>query len=265
MTQDLSENYLARFGGIARLYGAEALPLLAKAHFVVVGLGGVGTWAAEALARTGIGELSLIELDDICITNTNRQLHASQQFIGQSKNEVISARLNDINPELKLHTIHDFLTVNNIPEYIHFEHNIVVDATDSVHVKAALAAYCSGRKMRLVTCGSSGGKSNPSSITVGDLGCTKSDPLLAKMRNLLYHKHNFARSKNRRFRIDAIYSPEQMAYPKPDGNVCNSKQYLKDGVKLDCAGGFGSSVMVTGSFGFAAAARAVERYLQASK
>ncbi|SMF47191.1 tRNA A37 threonylcarbamoyladenosine dehydratase [Alteromonadaceae bacterium Bs31] len=264
MTQELSENYLARFGGVARLYGASALPLLARAHFVVIGLGGVGTWAAEALARSGIGELTLIELDDICITNTNRQLHATSQHIGQSKNTVISERLQAINPELTLNTIHDFLTVSNIPDYISKQQHIVVDATDSVHVKAALAAFCSANKMRLVTCGSSGGKTNPSAISVDDLGCTKSDPLLAKLRNLLYHKHNFARSKNRRFRIDAVYSTEQMVYPKPDGNVCNSKQFLQDGVKLDCAGGFGSSVMVTGSFGFAAAAKALERYLKAS-
>jgi len=261
-TSGLSADYLSRFGGIGRLYGAHGLTALAKAHFVVVGLGGVGTWAAEALARSGVGELTLIELDDICITNSNRQLHTLKSTVGQPKLHVMAERLSAINPELKIHAIESFLTKTNIAEHIGEQHHVVVDAIDSVHVKAALAAFCSAQKKRLVTCGSSGGKLNPTRIKIDDLGCTQCDPLLAKMRNLLYHTHNFAKSKKRRFRIDAVYSDEQMVYPKPDGSVCGSKQFLDQGVKLDCAGGFGSSVMVTGSFGFSAASRAIERYLQ---
>ncbi|WP_075186464.1 tRNA cyclic N6-threonylcarbamoyladenosine(37) synthase TcdA [Teredinibacter haidensis] len=261
MTAELSPDYIARFAGIGRLYGTDAMAALAKAHFAVIGLGGVGTWAAEALARSGVGELTLIELDDVCVTNTNRQIHALKPHIGQSKNQVMADRLKAINPEITLRVVHDFLTQTNLEQYIGEQHHVIIDAIDSVHVKAALAAYCSRQKIRLVTCGSSGGKLNPARIMVDDLGCTKCDPLLAKMRNLLYHKHNFARSKNRRFRIDAVYSDEQMVYPKADGSVCSSKQYLQDGVKLDCAGGFGSSVMVTGSFGFNAATKAIERYL----
>nr|WP_045855657.1 tRNA cyclic N6-threonylcarbamoyladenosine(37) synthase TcdA [Teredinibacter purpureus] len=261
MSTPLSPDYIARFAGVGRLYGNAAMAALSTAHFVVIGLGGVGTWAAEALARSGVGELTLIELDDICITNTNRQLHALTTHIGQSKNHVMADRLLAINPDINVHCVHDFLTKTNIGDYIGEQHHIVLDAMDSVHVKAALAAFCSRHKKRLVTCGSSGGKTDPNRIRVDDLGCTQSDPLLAKMRNLLYHSHNFARSKNRRFRIDAVYSDEQMVYPKPDGSVCGNKQFLQDGVKLDCAGGFGSSVMVTGSFGFAAASKAIERYL----
>jgi len=264
MNEPLTQNYQARFGGIGRLYGTESLKRLARAHFAVVGLGGVGSWAAEALARSGIGELTLIELDDACITNTNRQLHALEGTVGQSKLSVMAARIQQINPEIQVHAVHDFLSAKNLENYITTQ-DIIVDAIDSVHVKAALVAYCSALKKRLVTCGSSGGKTDPSKITVDDLGLTQSDPLLAKLRNLLYHKHNFAKSKKRRFRVDAVYSTEAMVYPKPDGSVCSSKQILEDGVKLDCAGGFGSSVMVTGSFGFMAAARAVERYLQFCK
>lgn len=259
---DLSQDYLSRFSGIGRLYGVDAMMALASAHFVVVGLGGVGTWAAEALARTGVGELTLIELDEVCITNTNRQLHTLQTTVGRSKLQVMRERLQAINPELKINAVEDFLTKTNIGEHIGTHHQVIVDAIDSVHVKAALAAFCSAHKMRLVTCGSSGGKLNPTRIKIDDLGCTQCDPLLAKMRNLLYHSHNFAKSKKRKFRIDAVYSDEQMVYPKPDGSVCGSKQFLDNGVKLDCAGGFGSSVMVTGSFGFSAATRAVERFLQ---
>jgi len=261
-TPSLSADYVARFGGIARLYGSPALEALASAHFVVVGLGGVGTWAAEALARSGVGTLTLIELDEVCTTNTNRQIHALTGNVGQSKNALMAQRIKCINPDIQLHCIEDFLTKSNIETYISEQHHIVVDAIDSVHVKAALAAFCSRRKIRLICCGSSGGKIDPSQVTVADLGCTQADPLLAKMRNLLHHSHNFARNKNRRYRIDAVYSAEPMLYPKPDGSVCNSKAVLQEGVKLDCAGGFGSATMVTGTFGFVCAAKAIERYLQ---
>ena len=142
----LTSNYLQRFGGIGRLYGTAALTAFSKAHMVVIGLGGVGSWAAEALARTGVGTLTLIELDDICITNTNRQLHATTSHIGKQKNTTLSARLLDINPELKLHTIEDFITTKNIAELITEEHHVVIDAIDSSSVKAALAAVCIHKK-----------------------------------------------------------------------------------------------------------------------
>ena len=258
----VSDTWLQRFSGIARLYGETALTQLAHAHFAVVGLGGVGSWAAEALARSGVGELTLIELDEVCVSNTNRQLHALASRVGQSKNRVISERLQDINPELRLHTVEDFLTRSNTATLIGPQHQVVIDATDAAHIKANLAAYCSAIKVRLITVGSSGGKRDPGKICVGDLGRTAADPLLGKVRELLYRHHNFSRDKKRKFRMDAVYSTEQMVYPKPDGSVCQSKQSLDSGVKLDCSGGFGSSVMVTGSFGFMAATRAVERYLE---
>lgn len=262
MTANLSPEYLLRFSGIGRLYGQDALVALSKAHFAVIGLGGVGTWVAEALARTGVGELTLIEMDDVCVTNTNRQIHALKSFIGKSKNQVISERLKEINPEIIIHSIEDFIDQDNMTSLIGNQHHVVIDAMDAAHIKARLVSYCSALKIRLVVVGSSGGKRNPQLITVGDLGRTESDPMLVKIRTQLYRHFNFSRDKNRKFRVDAVYSTEQMAYPKPDGSVCMSKQTMAEGVKLDCAGGFGSSVMVTGSFGFLAASRAVERYLQ---
>ena len=262
MSSTLSPEYLQRFGGIARLYGQAALAALANAHFAVIGLGGVGTWAAEALARSGVGELTLIELDDVCVTNTNRQSHALASQIGRSKNQVISERLRDINPDIRLHTIEDFIDQDNMTALIGKQHHVVIDAMDAAHIKARLVAYCSAIKTRLIVVGSSGGKRNPQLVRVDDLGRTESDPMLAKIRTHLYRHHHFASDKQRKFRVDAVYSTEQMVYPKPDGSVCMDKQVLQDGVKLDCAGGFGSSVMVTGSFGFLAANRAIERYLQ---
>lgn len=258
----LSDEYRQRFGGIGRLYGEAALEALAQAHMAVIGLGGVGSWAAEALARSGVGELTLIEMDEVCITNTNRQSHALKANVGQSKNQVIAARLKGINPEIRLHCIEDFLDSNNLPTYIGPQHHVVVDAMDAAITKGALVAYCSARKIRLVTVGSSGGKTDPTRIRIDDLARTEGDPLLAKVRTQLFRRHGFARDGHRKFRVDAVFSPEQMVYPKPDGTVCMEKQVLQDGVRLDCAGGFGSCVMVTGAFGFAAAARAVERYLQ---
>ncbi|MES2675534.1 MAG: tRNA cyclic N6-threonylcarbamoyladenosine(37) synthase TcdA [Pseudomonadota bacterium] len=262
MPTELSPEYLLRFSGIGRLYGEDGLLALSKAHFVVIGLGGVGTWAAEALARTGVGELTLIEMDDICVTNTNRQIHALKSFIGQSKNHVVSQRLKEINPEIIIHSIEDFIDQDNMTALIGTHHHVVIDAMDAAHIKARLVSYCSALKIRLVVVGSSGGKRNPQLITVADLGRTESDPMLAKVRTQLYRHFNFSRDKNRKFRVDAVYSTEQMAFPKPDGTVCMTKQVMAEGVKLDCAGGFGSSVMVTGSFGFLAATRAIERYLQ---
>ena len=261
MTQ-ITAAYRSRFGGIARLYGHGALEHLACAHMVVIGLGGVGSWAAEALARTGVGSLTLIELDDICVTNTNRQLHAMTSSVGQQKNAALSARLRDINPEIILYSIEDFLTAANLSTLINDDHHVILDAIDSSNVKAALAAFCSRQKKRLIMAGSSGGKKDPSKLQLADLGQTTADPMLAKVRNLLHRHFNFARNKNRKFRIDAVFSTEAMVYPQADGSVCSNKQGLQEGVKLDCAGGFGSATMVTGSFGFMMAARAIERYLQ---
>lgn len=262
MTRPVTPEYLQRFSGLARLYGQDALAALTNAHFVVIGLGGVGTWVAEALARSGVGELTLIEMDEVCVTNTNRQSHALKSNIGRPKNQVITERLRDINPELIIHSVEDFIDDKNMKTLVGKQHHVVIDAIDAAHLKARLVAYCLAIKVRLITVGSSGGKRNPQAVTVDDLGRSISDPMLAKVRSQLYRHHNFARDSNRRFRVDAVYSTEQMVYPQPDGSVCMDKQALLDGVKLDCAGGFGSSVMVTGTFGFVAATRAIERYLK---
>jgi len=261
----LTPAYRQRFGALARLYGEPALEHLAGAHFAIVGLGGVGSWAAEALARTGVGTLTLIELDGVCVTNTNRQLHALEGYIGASKNQVVSDRLKAINPELTVHSEETFLTSDNIEQLINRDHDVVIDAIDSAHIKAHLVAYISRLKGRLVTVGSSGGKRDPKQIVCSDLAQTAYDPMLRKVRNLLFRHYGFRKDAKRRFRVDAIYSNEQMHFPQLDGSVCVGDKGNRDpdsGVKLDCGGGLGSAVMVTGSFGFAAASQAVERYLQ---
>ncbi|WP_193165370.1 tRNA cyclic N6-threonylcarbamoyladenosine(37) synthase TcdA [Microbulbifer hainanensis] len=264
----LTEQYLQRFGGIARLYGNDALPILHRARFTVIGIGGVGSWTAEALARSGVGNITLVDLDDVCITNSNRQSHALTDTIGQLKVDVMADRLRQINPEIRVRVVEDFIAADNFAELLDPERedvDIVIDAIDAARVKAALIAYCKARKMRLITVGSAGGKRDPSRIGCADLGRTEHDPMLAKVRSHLYRFHNFQKSRKRQFGIDAIYSTEPMVYPQPDGQVCQQKSAMQNGVKLDCSGGFGAATMVTGSFGFAAAARGIERLLQKSR
>lgn len=258
---ELTPAYLQRFGGIARLYGQQALPLLQQAHVAVIGIGGVGTWVAEALARTGIGTLTLIDMDDVCITNTNRQLHALQSTIGHNKTTVMATRLRDINPEIVVHEIAQFVSIDNVRELLTREFDVVIDAADSAAAKSAIIACCRRNKISVITVGSAGGKIDPRRIVSGDLSRTTADPLLSKVRQQLRRFYNFPTNPQRRFAVEAVYSEESMRYPQPDGTVCAQKSVMEDGVKLDCSGGFGSVTMVTASFGMTAAARAVEKYL----
>ncbi len=259
---ELSPSYQQRFGGVARLYGEAALTQLSQSHFLIAGIGGVGSWTAEALARSGVGKISLLDMDDICITNTNRQIHTLQATIGKEKNQIMAERLKAINPDLEVVCINDFLDADNPAQLIPEDTDCVVDAIDDANAKAALIAFCKRRKLPIVTVGSAGGKQDPRQITSTDLSRTTNDPLLAKVRNLLRRDYNFSRNSKRRFSVEAIYSTEQMVYPSGNGGICAQKPEQMDGVKLDCSGGFGAITMVTASAGFIAASRAIDRFLQ---
>ncbi|WP_372971306.1 tRNA cyclic N6-threonylcarbamoyladenosine(37) synthase TcdA [Marinobacter sp.] len=252
MTDD---DFHFRFGGIERLYGRRALERFRYAHIAIVGLGGVGSWAAEALARSGIGTLTLIDLDDICVSNTNRQLHALTGQYGRTKTDAMAERLRDINPSADIRVHFGFLNTRNVGELITPEMSGVVDAIDSVKAKASLIAHCQRRKIPLVCAGGAGGQMDPTQIRVSDLSKTTQDPLLAKVRNLLRREHGFSRNPKRRFGIEAVYSLEQLTYPAGDGEVCLQKPATEGPVRLDCASGFGAASPVTASFGFFAAAR----------
>lgn len=255
----LSESYQQRFGGIIRLYGTKTIEKIANAHVLIIGIGGVGSWVAESLARSGLGTISLMDLDDICVTNTNRQAHALHSQIGQSKVAATAARLRDINPEMIVHELDDFLDKDNIVQYIEQSLTLVIDAIDSTLSKTALIAHCKRQKIPLITIGSSGGKKDPTMITYGDLSKTKNDPLLAKVRNNLRRLYGFSRNPKRVFSVEAIYSTEQMTYPDDRGETCQHRGFLKGGEKLDCSGGYGAATMVTASFGLLASARAIEK------
>lgn len=254
-----------RFGGIARLYGVQGLQRLQQAHIAVVGMGGVGSWAAEALARSGVGEISLFDLDDICVTNTNRQLHTLIDTVGQMKVEVIAQRLRQINPHLIVHEVNDFVTEDNLAECLHDNLDFVVDSIDSVNAKAALIAWCKRRKISLVTTGGAGGQIDPTKITLADLNKTYHDPLAARVRAKLKKEYNFTRKPNKNFAVPCVFSAEQQRYPQPDGEVCFDKSFVGQGVKLDCASGFGAAMTVTATFGMVAASRAIERVVAGAR
>ncbi|MBE2898144.1 tRNA cyclic N6-threonylcarbamoyladenosine(37) synthase TcdA [Pasteurellaceae bacterium 20609_3] len=248
----------SRFGGIARLYGAEALTLLSQAHICVVGIGGVGSWAVEALARSGVGHITLIDMDDICLTNTNRQIHALDGNFGKLKGEVMAARVQAINPECEVNYIDDFLTIENIAEHIKPHFDYVIDAIDSVKVKAALMAYCKRNKIRVITTGGAGGQTDPAQIQIADLSRTIQDPLAAKVRSTLRKQYHFSQNPKRKFGIDCVFSTQPLIFPKMEGE-CNVS------ATMNCANGFGAATMVTATFGFFAVSRVIEKLLQHQK
>jgi tRNA A37 threonylcarbamoyladenosine dehydratase len=254
-----------RFGGLQRLYGVDAVSKFRESHICVVGIGGVGSWVAEALARSAIGEITLIDLDDVCSSNINRQIHALDATVGQMKVSVMGERIRQINPECKVNAIEDFITPDNLEQRITQSMDVVVDAIDSVKPKAALIAYCKRNKIPVITVGGAGGQKDPTQVKVADLNRTKQDPLAAKVRSELRRFYGFSRNPKRRYSVECVYSEEQLVYPMPDGSVCQSKSFTDGTRRLDCASGFGATTVVTGTFGFVAASRALEKLLKHAK
>jgi tRNA threonylcarbamoyladenosine dehydratase len=227
-----------RFGGVARLYGDAALAQFQQATVVVAGLGGVGSWAAEALARSAIGHLVLIDFDHIAESNTNRQLHALDGEYGKAKVDAMAQRIIQINPQIQL-TCHDaFLESDRLDALIPGD-AIVLDATDSVQVKIALAAWSVKNQRLLVMCGASGGKADPTQLRCDDLSRTEQDALLAKVRVGLRTDHGFSRDLKKKMGIRAVYSKEPRAGAATGGLACS---------------GYGSAVTVTAAAGLVAAA-----------
>ena len=257
----MSEVSDQRFGGVSRVYGQQALNHFQQLHIVVAGLGGVGSWAVEALARTGIGKLTLIDLDDVCTTNINRQLPATDDTIGQLKTEVLAQRVKSINPNCEVKVIDDFLLPENFEEYLTGA-DAVLDAIDSVNTKAALVAWCKRRKLRLVVCGGAGGQIDPGMIRVGDLAKAKQDPLLAKVRSQLRRDYGFSKNPKRKWGVDCVYSEEQLRYPVISGELEGEVTLQKPGsgsMRMDCSSGFGAAMVVTCSFAMQATATLLKR------
>ena len=244
MAEDKAENRKEdslddrRFGGVTRLYGPELRERFGHATVVIAGLGGVGSWAAEALARTAIGRLVLIDFDHITESNTNRQLHALDGEFGKAKVQAMTDRIRRINPDIQLTSYDTFLEPGNLDELIP-PGAIILDATDSVQTKIALAVWATKNERALVMCGAAGGKSDPTSVRCDDLSRTEQDALLAKVRQGLRQDHGFSRNLKKKIGIRAIYSHEPRAGAASGGLACS---------------GYGSTVMVTAACGLAAAA-----------
>jgi tRNA threonylcarbamoyladenosine dehydratase len=243
-----SADLARRFGGIGRLYGAAALQRFQAAHVCVIGVGGVGSWAAEGLARSAIGHITLIDLDMIAESNVNRQIHALDDEFGKAKVSAMAARIHAINPECKVTEIEDFVTPENLEAMLDRGFDYVIDAIDQVRTKVAMIAWCRLHDIPLITAGGAGGQIDPTRIEVADLARTVQDPLLSRVRSLLRKEHGFTRDPKKKFGIPAVFSSEPLRYPE-SGAACDEPPLLTG---LNCAG-FGSSVCVTAPFGLVAA------------
>ncbi len=241
-----------RFGGIARLYGRRGLARLQAARICVVGIGGVGSWVAEALARSGVGGMTLIDMDHVAESNVNRQIVADSTTLGRAKIEVMRERVAAINPECVVECVDDFVSVGNAAVLLVPGFDFVVDCADNFRVKAEMIARCRRAKRRIVTIGGAGGRSDPGCIRVGYLSRTEHDPLLARVRKQLRARYGFSRNPSRRFDVPCVWSSEQPVFATVTGEVSRYKPAADVAVGLGCAGGLGSATHVTASFGFAA-------------
>lgn len=257
----MSDDYSRRFGGIQRLYGMAAVAVLRDMHVFVAGVGGVGSWVVEALARSGVGRLSFIDGDTVDITNANRQLHTLTDTFEQPKVAVMAERVRQINPDCEVNAIQQYLNMENIHGYLENGYDYVVDALDSIKFKSNMIAHCKRNKIPIVATGGAGGLTDPTMIHVADLSKTYNDPLAAKVRGRLRSEFGFSRNPRRSFGVECVFSSQQQVYPKDDGTVSHEKPGIH-GVSLDCRFGYGSAGFVTAGFGFIAASRVINKTLK---
>ena len=242
-----NDEYERRFAGVAKIYGEETFNHYEKSHVMVIGIGGVGSWAVEALARTGIGELTLVDMDVIAASNINRQLPAMTTTLGHEKIEVMAERCRAINPRIKINLIDDYLTPDNIQDVLANTPDLILDCIDDVKAKFALMLHCRFNKIPLIVSGGAGGKLDPLKIRVADLSKTEQDPMLAKLRTQLRSK-GICKKPKEKFGITCVYSIDN---PFSSAEVCPS-------AGLRC-GGYGSAVVVTSSFAMVAVSEVLKK------
>ncbi len=235
-----------RFGGLQRLYGEAGYARLRAARVAVVGLGGVGSWAVEALARSGVAELTLIDLDHVAESNINRQVQALGATLGQSKVQALQERIADIHPGCVIHAVEDFVDESNWPALLPGPVDAVIDACDQVRAKAALAAWAMASGTLLVVVGAAGGKHRAQAVELGDLSEVTHDPLLASLRQRLRKQHAAARQGS--MGVRCVFSRETVKAP---ADACDIE------ASLNCHG-YGSSVAVTATFGMVAASAVID-------
>lgn len=260
----MDQAWRERFAGIDRLYGAGTLVRLAECHVAIIGLGGVGSWLVEALARSGVGRLTLIDADDLCLSNTNRQLPALLGQYGRNKAEVMAERCLAINPAMTVVPLATFLTPANLDALLAPGYSLVVDACDSFRSKVEAIAWCRRRKQAVLTVGSAGGRIDPTLVRVRDLSRTEHDAMLALVRKKLRAEFNFPKGAKRYFGVPAVYSLENVRYPQADGSVGGLRPVMvaEAALKLDCGTGLGAATHITGAFAFVAAGKALEMLLK---
>ncbi len=259
-TQFDDVDFERRFGGIARLYGEPALARFRGAHVCVVGTGGVGSWIVEALARSAIGQLTLIDLDNVAESNINRQIQALGSTVGQAKIGALAERIADINPFCVVNQIEDFVTPDNLEQMLGAgNYDFVVDAIDDVKAKAAMIAWCRQHTMPMILIGSAGGQTDPTQIAVRDLARTEQEPLLKKVRKVLRSQYGYPRGEKTKFHVDAVFSMEPLKFPET-AEVCavDGAEPSAGVTGLNCAG-FGSAMVVTATFGMVAASQVLRR------
>lgn len=256
MAGDFPPDYLDRFGGMSRLVGSAGLRKLREAHVCVIGVGGVGSWTVEALVRSGIGAITMIDLDDVCITNINRQLPAMDGTIGHPKTAVLAARMQRIHPGCRLTEVTDFVTENNPGKLLTGLFDCVIDAVDRTGIKTAIIAHCFRSNIPVITVGGAGGRRDATAVRADDLALSQGDLLLRGVRRRLRRDHGFPKGEFTAFGIHCIYSAEPQIFPWADG-TCRTEAETGSILKLDCSAGLGAACFVTGAFGFAAASEAV--------
>jgi tRNA A37 threonylcarbamoyladenosine dehydratase len=259
---DETQDAERRFGGIRRLYGIAALDIFRQAHVCVIGIGGVGSWAAEALARSAIGRMTLIDLDHVAESNINRQLPALTSTLGMAKVQVMAERIGQINPGCVVTTVEEFVTVDNLEQLLDGRFDYVVDCIDGFRTKARLIAHCRRNHLPLITVGGAGGQMDPTCIRVDDLSRTEHDALFSKTRKLLRADYGFTKNPKRRFNVPCVYSLEQPVFAGANGCISQEKPSGSSASGLTCAGSLGSAMPVTASFGLAAAAHVLNKLRQ---
>jgi tRNA A37 threonylcarbamoyladenosine dehydratase len=258
-----ASDYDTRFGGVQRLYGRHAATRIRAMRVCVIGMGGVGSWAVEALARSGVEDLTLMDYDAICPTNINRQVHALDSSVGDKKIAAMAQRVQQINPECRCTLVDDFISDRNLFDHLPPDQSFdyVIDAIDSIKFKAALIYHCRRNKIPIITTGAAGGLTDPTRILVKDLSRTFNDPLAARVRAKLRDDYGYTRNTKRYFGVECVFSSQHQVYPKADGSVGSEKPGIH-GVHLDCSMGYGSASFVTATMGFVAVARLIEKTLQ---
>lgn len=255
-TNPENDEYDRRFAGAARVYGEQAFYQFAHAHVMIIGIGGVGSWAVEALARSGVGSLTLVDMDVLVASNVNRQLPALTETFGHGKIDVMAARVKEINPRITLNLVDNFLTPDNVKVLVEqYQPDVILDCIDDVRAKIALILHCRFSKLPLIVSGGAGGKLDPLKIRVADLSKTEQDPMLAKIRSELRNKGICKKPKDK-FNIPCIYSVDN-----PFSNANISNKAINTSAGLRC-GGYGSAVAVTATFGMVAVAEVLKKLVK---